>query len=134
MIANRIHLTPKLRAKLHAKAQATARADEKLFLIHLRLSELALLLPLKQLAVAQIRKRMIFCGPSPRLERELAEHQEQIQDLSQLAKDWLIQAECIFQSAAKPEALSEPIQNSLQKLGVDFECSSTTYTNSQSAQ
>ena len=134
MIPNRIRLTPTLRAKRDAQAQSVARADEKLFLIHLRLSELALLLPLKRLAMAQIRKRMIFSGPSTRLERELAEHQEQIRDLSQLAKDWLIQAERILRPAAKPEALSEPIQNSLQKLGVNFECSSTTYTNSQSAQ
>ena len=125
MIANRIHLTPKLRAKLNAKAHAVACSDEELFLIHLRLSELALLLPLKQFAVAQIRKRIIFSGPSTRLERELAEHQEQIRDLSQLAKDWLIQAERIIQPASKPEPLSKPIRNSLQKLGVEFDVSKT---------
>ena len=125
MIRNRFYLTPQLRAKVHVKAQAAACADEKLFLIHLRLSELALLLPLKQLAVAQIRKRMICSGPSPRLERELAEHREQIQDLSQLAKDWLMQAERIIQPASKPEPLLEPMRNSLQKLGVEFDVSKT---------
>ena len=125
MIANRIRLTPQLRAKLKTKAQRIAKAEEELFLIHLRLSELALLLPLKQLAVAQIRKRIIFSGPSLRLERELAEHQEQIRDLSQLAQDWLKVAERILQPASKSEPLSEPIRNSLQKLGVEFDVSKT---------
>ena len=56
MIANRIHLTPTLRAKLNAQTQALAKSEEELFLIHLRLSELALLVPLKLLAIRLIRQ------------------------------------------------------------------------------
>ena len=125
MITNRFRLTPQLRAKLKAKAQAAACAEEELFLIHLRLSELALLLSLKRLAMAQIRKRIIFSSPSARLERELAEHQEQIKDLSQLARDWLNVAERIFRPASNSEIHSELIRNSLQKLGVEFDLSKT---------
>ena len=89
MIRNRFRLTPQLRAKLKAKAHAAACAEEELFLIHLRLSELALLVPLKLLAIRLIRKRIATHGTTQRLECELTEQREQLKDLSQLSRDWL---------------------------------------------
>ena len=119
MIANRIRLTPKLRAKLNAKAQAAACADEELFLIHLRLSELALLVPLKLLAIRLIRQRIATHGSNQRLESELSEQREQLKDLSQLSRDWL------RSNPAAQTNFSEPLHTLLQQLADDFECSST---------
>ena len=125
MIANRFRLTPTLRAKLHAKAHAAARSDEELFFNHLRLSELALLLPLKLLAIRLIRQRIATHGTTQRLECELAEQQEQLKDLIQLSRDWL------RSNPAAQNSFSEPLHALLQKLGVDFECLSTApHTNS----
>ena len=124
MIANRFYLTPQLRAKLHAKAQAAACANEELFLIHLRLSELALLVPLKLLAIRLIRQRIATHGTTQRLECELAEQREQLKDLSQLSHDWLKSI-----SNTQGNLNSSPCRASLsallQQLGADFECSST---------
>ena len=119
MIANRIHLTPPLRAKLHAQTQAIAKSEEELFLIHLRLSELALLVPLKLLAIRLIRQRIATHGSNQRLECELAEQQEQLKDLSQLLRDWL------RSNPAAQTSFSEPLHALLQKLGSDIECSPT---------
>ena len=128
MIANRIRLTPKLRVKLNAKAHAVACADEELFLIHLRLSELALLVPLKLLAIRLIRKRIQTSGTTHRLESELTQQREQLQDLSQLSRDWLR-----LISGAQTSS-SEPLRAMLHQLAVDFECSSSaTHPNPQSA-
>ena len=121
MIPNRIRLTPTLRAKRDAQAQSVARADEKLFLTNLRLSELALLVPLKLLAIKLIRQHIAVHGATPRLESELAEQREQLQDLSQLSRDWLKSI-----SAAKNQpSSSEPLDALLAKLGVDFNTSLT---------
>ena len=119
MIANRIRLTPKLRAKLNAKAHAVACADEELFLIHLRLSELALLVPLKLLAIRLIRKRIETHGATQRLECELAEQREQLKDLNQLSRDWLRSI------SAAQSSFSEPLNAMLHQLAVDFECSTS---------
>ena len=125
MIRNRFRLTPTLRAKRDAQAQAAACADEELFLIHLRLSELALLVPLKLLAIRLIRQRIAVHGATPRLVSELAAQREQLQDLSQLSRDWLKSI------SAAPSSSSAHLQAILSKLGVDFECSSTaTHTHS----
>ena len=125
MIANRIRLTPQLRAKVHAKAQTAACADEELFLIHLRLSELALLVPLKLLAIRLIRQRIATHGTTQSLDCELAEQREQLKDLSQLSQDWLRSV------SAAQTSFSEPLNALLQQLGADFECSPTaTQTNS----
>ena len=124
MIANRFRLTPTLRAKLRAKAHAAACADEKLFLIHLRLSELALLVPFKLLAIRLIRQRIEMHGATQRLESELVEQCEQLKDLSQLSRDWLKSI-----SNTQGNLNSSPCRASLnallQQLGADFECSST---------
>ena len=125
MIRNRFYLTPTLRAKLQAQAHAAACAEEELFLIHLRLSELALLVPLKLLAIKLIRQRIAAHGATPRLESELVEQREQLKDLSQLSRDWLKHI------SATPTHFSEPLKAMLQRLGVDFECStSAPHTNS----
>ena len=119
MIANRIRLTPTLRAKLHAKAHAAACAEEELFLIHLRLSELALLVPLKLLAIRLIRQRIATHGTTQRLDCELAEQREQLKDLSQLSRDWL------RSNPAAQTSFSEPLHALLQQFATDFECSPT---------
>ena len=119
MIANRFHLTPKLRAKLNAQTQAIARSEEELFLIHLRLSELALLVPLKLLAIRLIRKRIATLGTTQRLECELAEQREQLKDLNQLSRDWLRSI------SAAQSSFSEPLNAMLHQLAVDFECSTS---------
>ena len=129
MIRNRFRLTPQLRAKLHAQTQAIAKSEEELFLIHLRLSELALLVPLKLLAIRLIRQRIATHGTTQRLECELAEQQEQLKDVSQLLRDWL------RSNPAAPTSFSEPLHALLQKLAANFECSPTApHTHSQSAQ
>ena len=125
MIANRFRLTPTLRAKLNAKAHAAACAEEELFLIHLRLSELALLVPLKLLAIRLIRKRIETFGSTQRLECELAEQCEQLKDLSQLSRDWL-KTISSTQSNSNISPCSASLNALLQQLGADFECLSTT--------
>ena len=124
MIANRIHLTPTLRAKLNAQTQAIAKSEEELFLIHLRLSELALLVPLKLLAIRLIRKRIEIHGATQRLESELSEQREQLKDLSQLSRDWL-KTISSTQSNSGSSSCSASLNALLQQLGADFEGSST---------
>lgn len=127
MIASRLYLAPTRQTKL--LSESSSEYDEALFLINLRLRELKLLLPLKQLALVQIRKRMASRGASVRLESELADQQEQIQDLTQLAEDWLNIAELITQQPHSLDDLSEPIKRMLQSLGIQID-SSTSINNS----
>jgi hypothetical protein len=125
MILNRIRLTPALRAKLPSQgryplpSRCSAEFDEALFLINLRLRELALLLPLKLLAIKLIRKRMTAHGVTQRLELELAEQREQLKDLSQLSQYWLKLRNLITQQPSSNN-LSEPLKAILRRLGVDF--------------
>jgi hypothetical protein len=130
MIANRIRLTPALRAKLPSQAQRSApcisvESDEALFLAHLRLSELALLMPLKLLAIALIRRRMATQGITQRLALELAEQREQLNDFSQLSREWIKRTDFIARQQPNLDSL-EPLKTMLRQLGVDFERSSST--------
>jgi hypothetical protein len=94
---------------------------EALFRINLRLRELLLLIPIKELNLALIRKRISAKGHSARLERDLKEQDEQIQDLIQLAEDWLNLAEFITENQPSYQSLSKPLKAMLRQLGVDFE-------------
>jgi hypothetical protein len=130
MIANRIRLTPTLRAKLHAQTQAIAKSEEELFLIHLRLRELLMLVPLKLQAIRLIRQRIANHGTTQRLECELAEQREQLQDLSQLSRDWL-KSISNTQNNLNSSPYSASLNALLHQLRADFECStSVTQTNS----
>jgi hypothetical protein len=132
MIRNRFRLTPELRETLrkrHAIAPCSLlhpEIEEALFLIRLRLNELTLLVPLKQANLALIRKRIAAQGTTVRLEFDLAEQTEQIQDLLQLAEDWLNLSELIVQQAPSFSDLSEPIQWKLRSLGLQIDAPSTS--------
>jgi uncharacterized coiled-coil protein SlyX len=117
MNASTLCLRPNTSEKLNS---FFSKSDEALFLIELRLKEIALLVPLKQSNVLRIRWRLASRDASPRLESELAEQQEQIQDLTQLAEDWLNIAQLISQHSTSLDDLSEPIKRMLRSLGLNI--------------
>jgi hypothetical protein len=103
MNANRFYFTPS--------------QTDKIFLIQQKLQELALLLLSKRLHVAEIRKRIVFSSSIGCLEQELKEQYEQIEDLTQLAEDWLNFLELLREKPTiKPIELSLPFQRTLISL------------------
>jgi hypothetical protein len=92
MISNRYRLMPKQQRKLSAKAnelQLNSDLADSQYLITNRLRELAILLTEKTNQIANTRSRLAQRGTSQVLSREITEQREQIEDLSQLAQDWL---------------------------------------------
>lgn len=122
MIASRVRLTSNPPEKQNVSC---SKYNEALFLINLRLKELALLVPLKQTNIELIRKRMSGRGTSARLELELAEQQEELQDLVQLAEDWFTLAKLTTEQPSTLNDLSEPIKRLLRGLGIQFDRSAT---------
>jgi hypothetical protein len=119
MNANRFYFTPSLREKLRSDGRAIAsnQQTDKIFLIQQKLQELALLLLSKRLHVAEIRKRIVFSSSIGCLEQELKEQYEQIEDLTQLAEDWLNFLELLREKPTiKPIELSLPFQRTLISL------------------
>lgn len=122
MIPNRYRLTPAQQQKLSAKANelrlASDLADSQ-YLITNRLRELAVLLSEKNHQIVNTRSRLAQRITSPVLERELTEQREQVEDLIQLADDWL---KLLNLSQKKPAEsdLSEALQEMLHSLGLDL--------------
>jgi transcriptional regulator of heat shock response len=87
MIRNRFQLTPTLREKLCKSGAIAHQKADKIFLITQNLQELALLLLSKRLQIAEIKRRILVYGSSACLQRELRNHQEQVEDLTQLVED-----------------------------------------------
>ena len=122
MISNRYRLTPKQQQKLSAKANelrlASDLADSQ-YLIMNRLRELTVLLSEKNNQIVNTRTRLAQRGTSPVLEREMAEQREQVEDLSQLAADWLKLLNLSLKNPVQND-LSEVLQEMLHSLGLDL--------------
>jgi PHD/YefM family antitoxin component YafN of YafNO toxin-antitoxin module len=122
MISNRYRLTPEQQQKLSAKANelrlASDLADSQ-YLITNRLRELAVLLTEKNHQIVNTRNRLAQRITSPVLERELTEQQEQVEDLTQLASDWLKLLGLCQREPAQSD-LSEVLQEMLHSLGLDL--------------
>jgi hypothetical protein len=112
--------SPLLASEATLSGSPCGDCHEALFLINLRLQELALLVPLKQMHLLLIRKWITAQGSTARLERELVDQNEQIEDLIQLAEDWLTLAELMTQQWPNFSDLSEPIQWKLRSLGIEI--------------
>jgi hypothetical protein len=128
MIRNRYRLTPQQHQKLSSKAnelRLTSDLADSQYLITNRLRELAVLLTEKTQQIANTRTRLAQRGTSPVLAREITEQQEQIEDLSQLADDWL---KLLGLSQKKPAQsdLSEALQEMLRSLGLDIHANLST--------
>jgi hypothetical protein len=122
MIANRYHLTLQQQQKLSSKTkelQCISDLSDSQYLIANRLRELSLLLTEKTNQIAHTRSRLAQCGTSQVLEREIAEQREQIEDLTQLANDWLTLLG-ICQKKPVQSDLSEVIQELLHSLGLNL--------------
>lgn len=122
MIRNRYRLTPKQQQKLSAQANelrlASDLADSQ-YLIMNRLRELTVLLSEKNNQIVNTRTRLAQRGTSPVLEREMAEQREQVEDLSQLAADWLKLLNLSLKNPVQND-LSEVLQEMLHSLGLDL--------------
>jgi hypothetical protein len=122
MIRNRYRLTPKQQQQLSAQANelrlASDLADSQ-YLIMNRLRELTVLLSEKNNQIVNTRTRLAQRGTSPVLEREMAEQREQVEDLSQLAADWLKLLNLSLKNPVQND-LSEVLQEMLHSLGLDL--------------
>jgi hypothetical protein len=122
MIPNRYRLTPQQQQKLSAKANELEWINDlsdSQYLIANRLRELAILLTEKTNQIVNTRSRLAQRGTSPVLEREIAEQREQIEDLTQLANDWLTLLG-ICQKKPVESDLCEVIQELLHSLGLNL--------------
>jgi hypothetical protein len=122
MIANRYRLTPQQHQKLSAKAielYCISDLSDSQYLIANRLRELAILLAEKNNQIANTSSRLAQRGTSLVLERELTEQREQIEDLTQLADDWL-KLLSLSQQYPVPSDLSEVLAQVLRSLGLDI--------------
>ena len=128
MIPNRYRFTAEQQQKLSAKANerrlGSDLADSQ-YLIMNRLRELAILLTEKTNQIINTRSRLAQRGTSPVLEREITEQREQVEDLIQLADDWL---KLLSLSQKKPvqNDLSEVLQGMLRSLGLDIHANLST--------
>jgi hypothetical protein len=120
MIANRYRLTLRQQQKLSAKAnelRLTSDLADSQYLIMNRLRELAVLLKEKNTQFANTQLRIQTNGSSSVLVRELAQQQEQIIDLLQLAEDWRNLLELCHQKPDLSE-LSPVLKVMLRSLGI----------------
>ena len=124
MISNRYRLTPKQQQKLSAQANelrlGSDLADSQ-YLIMNRLRELAILLTEKNNQIVNVHSRLAQRGTSQVLEREITEQREQIEDLIQLAEDWLnLLGLCRQKPALEMAELSAPLKVMLRSLGLEI--------------
>ncbi len=121
-LANRYRLTPEQQQKLSTKAielRLSRDLADSQYLIMNRLRELAILLTEKTHQIANTRSRLAQRGTSPVLEREIKEQREQIEDLIQLAEDWLKLLGLCQKKPALNE-LSEALQEMLRSFGLNI--------------